>query len=377
MGLHRFRKPQQGSGQSEAAPGPGSPSTPPPTAQCRQLLQCLPEVAHPGLIPHPTRHMPKHTLCCPTEALLLCADDDKKPPVRTAVRTQLAGPGAAARKGALRPEPLSILPLVWVFGGSTGRSLRASGRARESVSVSVWERLGRCVRLGVTAVTKELQQVEGQRGAAAGFAGQGPTPGGGELRADDGLVPSSGRVAVWVGPEPERAFQSPVGSARWGPADARNLQPACPLVCPRTRQSGAASRAQRSWEAVPRSFGALFSGRRLLFPEESAPSPPQPSFQMGLIIYVSLLLVTPKILSLLFDPQDNAFLSWSHSYAEFYSHSNCWVCGALHSSSLEVFSRWISPIQRKDFLQLCKYLQQQLHVMPPLKLMTSNNLKMD
>ena len=33
--------------------------------------------------------------------------------------------------------------------------------------------------------------------------------------------------------------------------------------------------------------------------------------QMGLIIYVSLLLLTPKILSLPFDPQDNAFLSGS------------------------------------------------------------------
>ena len=31
---------------------------------------------------------------------------------------------------------------------------------------------------------------------------------------------------------------------------------------------------------------------------------------MGLIIYVSLLLLTPKILNLPFDPQDNAFLSW-------------------------------------------------------------------
>ena len=30
---------------------------------------------------------------------------------------------------------------------------------------------------------------------------------------------------------------------------------------------------------------------------------------MGLIIYVSLLLLTPKILSLPFDPQENAFLS--------------------------------------------------------------------
>ena len=35
---------------------------------------------------------------------------------------------------------------------------------------------------------------------------------------------------------------------------------------------------------------------------------------MGLIIYVSFLLLTPKILNLPFDPQDNAFLSWAHSY---------------------------------------------------------------
>ena len=49
---------------------------------------------------------------------------------------------------------------------------------------------------------------------------------------------------------------------------------------------------------------------------------------MALIIYVSLLL-TPKILSLPFDPQDNAFLSWAHSYAAFHSWSNCWVCRVL------------------------------------------------
>ena len=45
-------------------------------------------------------------------------------------------------------------------------------------------------------------------------------------------------------------------------------------------------------------------------------------FQMGLIIYVSLLLLTPKILSLTFDPLDNAFLSWAHSYTAFHSRSN-------------------------------------------------------
>ena len=41
--------------------------------------------------------------------------------------------------------------------------------------------------------------------------------------------------------------------------------------------------------------------------------------RMGLIIYVSLFLLTPKILSLPLDPQDNVFLSWAHSYATFHN----------------------------------------------------------
>ena len=49
------------------------------------------------------------------------------------------------------------------------------------------------------------------------------------------------------------------------------------------------------------------------------PIPRAPLERLGLIIYVSLLLLTPKILSLPFDPQDNAFLSWAHSYAAFHS----------------------------------------------------------
>ena len=97
------------------------------------------------------------------------------------------------------------------------------------------------------------------------------------------------------------------------------------------------------------------------------------TFQMGLIIYVSLLLLTPTILSLPFDPQDNAFLSWAHSYAAFHNQSNCWVCGMLPSSSVEDFWWWTYPLQGKDFRQVCEYLRQQLRVMPLLKL-TSNNL---
>ena len=98
---------------------------------------------------------------------------------------------------------------------------------------------------------------------------------------------------------------------------------------------------------------------------------------MGLIIYVSLLLLTPNILSLPLDPQDNVFLSWAHSYAVFHNRSNCWVCGALPSSSVEGFLWWTSPLQGKDFLQVCEYLRQQSHAMPLLHLMTSTNPKMD
>ena len=88
-------------------------------------------------------------------------------------------------------------------------------------------------------------------------------------------------------------------------------------------------------------------------------------------------MLTPKVLSVPFDPQDNDFLSWAHSYAEFHNQSNCWVWGAFPSSSVEDFLWWTYPLQGKDFLQVCEYLRQQLHVMPLLKLMTTNNLKID
>ena len=73
------------------------------------------------------------------------------------------------------------------------------------------------------------------------------------------------------------------------------------------------------------------------------------TFHMGLIIYVSLLILTPKILSLPFDPQDNAFLSWAHFYAAFHNQSNFWVCGTLPCSSVEGFWWWKSPLQGNTF----------------------------
>ena len=74
---------------------------------------------------------------------------------------------------------------------------------------------------------------------------------------------------------------------------------------------------------------------------------------MDLITYVSLLLLTPNILSLPLDLQDNVCLSWAHFYAAFHNGSHCWVCGAL--PSVEGFPWWTSPLQGKDFLQVCEY----------------------
>ena len=167
---------------------------------------------------------------------------------------------------------------------------------RVGMSVSP-ERSGRCMRLGVTAVTQELQWAERQR-RGVGSGSRGSAPGGGELRAEDGLVPKGRHAAVPVAPEPERPLEAPVGSVRWGPADARNLQPTCLPICPPTRRSGAGSCAPKGpgktcpgvW--VPSGPGlrlpALGRGYghgvlRLLFSrEESAPSPPQPSLQVRL-----------------------------------------------------------------------------------------------
>ena len=101
------------------------------------------------------------------------------------------------------------------------------------------------------------------------------------------------------------------------------------------------------------------------------------TFQIRLIIYVSLLLLTPKIQCLLFDPQDKAFLSWDHSYAALHKWSNYWVSveNSLHQWKASVVG---IAIQRKRFspsLQI--FLQRQSYVMLLLNLMTFNNPKMD
>ena len=68
---------------------------------------------------------------------------------------------------------------------------------------------------------------------------------------------------------------------------------------------------------------------------------------MVLIIYVSLLLLSPKVLSLPFDPQDNAFLSWGPSYTAFHNHI---IAGsAEHSISSSLKSGGFLHFNKRTF----------------------------
>ena len=54
--------------------------------------------------------------------------------------------------------------------------------------------------------------------------------------------------------------------------------------------------------------------------------------------------------------QDNVFISWAHSYADFHSTPNCWVCGAMPLSVMDGLPWWVSPLCQGDFKPLCSFL---------------------
>ena len=71
---------------------------------------------------------------------------------------------------------------------------------------------------------------------------------------------------------------------------------------------------------------------------------------MGLRIYVGLLLLIPKGLSLPFDPQENTFCPGLLPTPPATIHV---IAGSAGHSSVEGFPRWVSLLQGKDFPQLC------------------------
>ena len=53
--------------------------------------------------------------------------------------------------------------------------------------------------------------------------------------------------------------------------------------------------------------------------------------------------------------QDNAFISWAHSHADFHTPS-CWVCRAVPLSVTDGLPWWVSPLCQGDFKPLCSFL---------------------
>ena len=87
-----------------------------------------------------------------------------------------------------------------------------------------------------------------------------------------------------------------------------------------------------------------------------------------------LLGLTNAILNLTTVPaQDNVFISWAHSYADFHSSSNCWPCGATPVSVVDGLPWWVSPLPYGDFIPLCSFLEQQKETFLSL---TNHNLSL-
>ena len=83
-------------------------------------------------------------------------------------------------------------------------------------------------------------------------------------------------------------------------------------------------------------------------------------FRMKLHNQLLLLGLINVILNLTsISTQDNVFISWAHSYADFHNTSNCWVCGAMPLSVMDGLPWWVSLLRQGDFKPFCSFLERQ------------------
>ena len=54
--------------------------------------------------------------------------------------------------------------------------------------------------------------------------------------------------------------------------------------------------------------------------------------------------------------QDNVFISWTHSYADFHNTSNCYVCEAVPLSVMDGLPWWVLLLHQGDFEPLFSFL---------------------
>ena len=100
----------------------------------------------------------------------------------------------------------------------------------------------------------------------------------------------------------------------------------------------------------------------------TSPFSMKPHNQLLLLGLINVILNLTSILT-----QDNVFISWAHSYADFHNTSNCWVCRAMPLSVMDGLPWWVSPLCQGDFKPLCSFLGQQKETFLSL---VNNNLSL-
>ena len=117
------------------------------------------------------------------------------------------------------------------------------------------------------------------------------------------------------------------------------------------------TRVKRTYHADPKTLSGLHRGTPLTLgrlrpslrrrKRRSWMSP----FRMKLhnqLLLLGLINVIFNLTSV--STQDNVFISWAHSYADFDNTSNCWICRAMPLSVMDGLPWWVSPLCQGDFI---------------------------
>ncbi|XP_043772571.1 endogenous retrovirus group PABLB member 1 Env polyprotein-like [Cervus elaphus] len=75
------------------------------------------------------------------------------------------------------------------------------------------------------------------------------------------------------------------------------------------------------------------------------------------LAYIVLTLACAIINQAFPQAEANAFVSWAHSYADFYNETACWVCTSMPLSVTEGLPWWVLPFPKNETSALCDFLK--------------------
>ena len=78
----------------------------------------------------------------------------------------------------------------------------------------------------------------------------------------------------------------------------------------------------------------------------------QPRYALA---YIALALASAVMNQAFPQAEANAFVSWAHSYANFYNPTACWVCTSMPLSITEGLPRWVLPFPKNETPALCDF----------------------